>query len=134
MDMMGLGGSYHLAQTLRIDDEILTMALIGFRSERSRLEGMIAELQSRLGGRKIAAAAGPAAPKNSGGGMSEEGRKRIAEAQRKRWAALKKGKPSAAAAKAPRQKRILSAEGRKRIADATKKRWAAYRKAAAAGE
>jgi hypothetical protein len=123
-----------LAQTPRIDDEILTMALVGFRAERSRLDGMIAELQSRLGGKKAAGTASPAASKNPGGGMSEEGRRRIAEAQRLRWAALKKGKPATAAAKAPKQKRVLSAEGRKRIAEATKKRWAAYRKAAGAGE
>ena len=61
--------------------------------------------------------------------MSDAGRQRIAEAQRKRWAALKKNKPASASA-APKHKRVLSAEGRKRIIEATKKRWAAYRKAA----
>ena len=59
--------------------------------------------------------------------MSAAARRRIALAQKKRWAAYKaeKGTP----AKPKRQKRVLSAAGRARIVAATKKRWAAYRKA-----
>ena len=55
--------------------------------------------------------------------MSAEGRKRIAEAARKRWAQIRAGKAT------PRKRR-LSAEGRKRIIEATKRRWAAVRAAA----
>jgi len=59
--------------------------------------------------------------------MSAAARRRIALAQKKRWAAYKaaKGTP----AKPKPQKRMLSAAGRARIVAATKKRWAAYRKA-----
>ena len=56
--------------------------------------------------------------------MSAEGKARIAEAQRKRWAAFHKEQPAL-----PRQKRKLSPAARKRISEATKKRWAAYRAA-----
>jgi len=49
----------------------------------------------------------------------------MAEAQRKRWAALKT-KPAKAPQAAPKKRR-LSAAGRKRIIEATKKRWAEYK-------
>ena len=56
----------------------------------------------------------------------------MAEAQRKRWAAIKESSVSQAkAAPAKEAKRHLSPEGRRRIIAATKKRWAAVRKAQA---
>ena len=61
--------------------------------------------------------------------MSAAGRKRIAEAQRKRWKAFHQAQEPAAAKKAAPAARRMSAAGRKRIAEATKKRWAAFRKA-----
>ncbi len=59
--------------------------------------------------------------------MSAAARKRIALAQKKRWAAVKAGQGTKAAVKPA--KRVISAAGRARIVAATKKRWAAYRKA-----
>jgi hypothetical protein len=61
--------------------------------------------------------------------MSAAGRKRIAEAQLKRWKAFHRAQAPAAAKKAAPAARRMSAAGRKRIAEATKKRWAAFRKA-----
>jgi hypothetical protein len=65
--------------------------------------------------------------------MSAAARKRIALAQKKRWAVYKAEhgtKPAASKAAAPKpHKRTLSAAGRARIVAATKKRWAAFRKA-----
>jgi hypothetical protein len=55
--------------------------------------------------------------------MSAAGRKAIAEAQRKRWAAAKGEAVDAEPAKKPKRK--LSAAGRAAIIAATKKRWAA---------
>jgi len=87
----------------------------------------------------VAAAAKPAKKRN----LSPEGRKRIADAVKKRWAAQrartaepKKAvattkKAAVAAAQKPAKKRNLSPEGRKRIAEAAKKRWEAQRAAAA---
>ena len=64
--------------------------------------------------------------------LSASARKRIAAAQRKRWAAVRaQGKGVATAKAAGPKKRKLSAAGRKAIIAATKKRWAAVRKAAA---
>jgi hypothetical protein len=53
--------------------------------------------------------------------MSSAARKRIAAAQKKRWAEYHRSK------EAPAKKRKLSAAGRQRIIEATKKRWAAVR-------
>jgi hypothetical protein len=60
--------------------------------------------------------------------MSASARRRIALAQKKRWAVYKAEHGTKAAAPKP-QKRVISAAGRARIIAATKKRWAAYRKA-----
>jgi hypothetical protein len=60
--------------------------------------------------------------------MSAAARKRIALAQKKRWAAYKAEHGSKPAAAAKPKKRVISAAGRARIVAATKKRWAAYRK------
>src|ERR1035437_3388933 len=63
--------------------------------------------------------------------MSAAGRRRIALAQKKRWAALKadQKRKQAPAAQTQPKKRVISAAGRARIVAATKKRWAAWRKA-----
>jgi hypothetical protein len=65
--------------------------------------------------------------------VSAEARKRIGDAQRKRWAATKRltsEVPVKATKKATEKtvKRTLSTEGRKRIADAQRKRWATTKK------
>src|SRR5205809_4453905 len=66
--------------------------------------------------------AAPTVPKKRT--MSAAGRRRVAAAQRKRWAELKKAQTEKAK---PVKKRKLSAAGRKRIIAATKKRWAEYK-------
>ena len=114
----------------RADNDLLAMALVGYEAEKSKIDATIRDIQSQLGhrgpGRPKATAdgAGQSAPKK--GTMSAAGRKRIAAAQRKRWAVLKKSQEKAAAPK----KRKLSAAGRRAIIAATKKRWAAVRQAA----
>jgi hypothetical protein len=104
--------------------EILQAAIVGYEHERAKIDDAIAELRRRLGesGTK---AAKPAAPTSNARSLSPAARSRIAEAQRKRWAAYHSNK-SAKPAGRP-QKRKLSAEGRKRIVEATKKRWAKFR-------
>jgi hypothetical protein len=62
-----------------------------------------------------------------GGGISAAGRRRIAAAQRARWARVKRGKV-VSIAKAPKSRtRKISAAGRARIAAAQRRRWAALR-------
>ncbi len=59
--------------------------------------------------------------------MSVAARKRIAEAQRARWARLKKQSPQANARHSKPGSLKISAEGRKRIAAAARARWARVR-------
>ena len=62
------------------------------------------------------------------GGMTPEGRKRLSEALKARWAAKKAG--SAAPAKKAKRRGGMTPEGRKRLAEAMKRRWAVKRAAA----
>jgi hypothetical protein len=119
----------------RYEEGFLRAALIGYESEKVKIQAAITGIQVQLGRR------GPGHPKAAADGevrtapkrrpLSASARKRIAAAQRKRWAALK-----TASATPPKPKRKLSAAGRRAIIQATKKRWAAVRsaKAKAAGK
>ena len=57
------------------------------------------------------------------------GQKRLADAARRRWAAMRAAEKTAKLAVAKRRKRRLTPEGRRRIIAATKRRWAAVRAA-----
>ena len=116
-----------------IDQEIAQL-----QQARALLSGAAAPAAKRKVGRprKIAAAVMPAAQKpakKKKRKLYPEGRKRIAEAVKKRWAAQRASTApkKAKAAKPAKKKRNLSPEGRKRIAEAVKKRWAAKKAAEA---
>jgi hypothetical protein len=59
--------------------------------------------------------------------MSAAARKRIGDAQRRRWGASKGEAESPSEPVTAKPRRKLSAAGRKAISEATKKRWAARR-------
>jgi len=61
--------------------------------------------------------------------MSAAARARIAEAQRKRWAAARKEKGASAPKPSTAGKRPISAAGRRAIAEAARRRWAAAKAA-----
>ena len=118
-------------QSLISDRQILEVALIGLQSQLSGIDEAISGIRSRLGHR------GPGRPTASPDGaqqapkkrtMSATARKRIGEATRKRWAALRNQKAKVGQA-AEKPKRKMSAAGKARIIAATKKRWAAFHKA-----
>jgi hypothetical protein len=78
------------------DVEILEAAVIGLEAKRSEIEEKMAELRRQLDDRAgrpgrsgvaVNTAAPPVLKKRT---MSAAGRRRVAEAQRKRWAELKK--------------------------------------------
>ena len=68
------------------EQSLLQAALLGYQQQLADIEAKIAEVKRRLGGKKTPAAATSAKKHH----ISAEGRARIAEAQRKRWAAAKK--------------------------------------------
>jgi hypothetical protein len=83
------------------DRTLLEAAILGYKAELNRITSAIADIQKQLGTRnrraKVAGGGGdiPTAFKQQRKKrhkISAEGRARIAEAQRKRWAAQKKGK------------------------------------------
>lgn len=82
----------------------LQMALVGYQIEKQRIESKINELQGLLKGKRTAVTSGAggevAAPRKRE--LSEAARKRIAMAQKRRWAEHRKR--AAQAAKSPAAK------------------------------
>jgi hypothetical protein len=110
--------------SVKLSSEIITAAIEGFESQRKRLDLQITELRGMLnGGRPRPAAESQIGRRRK---VSAAARKRMAEAQRKRWAAAK-GASEPAMAQPTKRKRRLSAAGRAAIVAALKKRWALKR-------
>jgi len=121
-----------LMPTHKLTPEIITAAVEGFEQQKLRIDAQIAELRAMLTGTPTEPAATPESPKGKRRKMSAAARKRIGDAQRKRWAESKKESvpSSPVAPEAPKPKRKLSAAGKAAIVAALKKRWAAKRAAA----
>ncbi|MGD0778307.1 MAG: hypothetical protein ABSC05_36455 [Candidatus Solibacter sp.] len=117
--------------TQKLTTEIATAAIEGFEQQKRRIDAQIAELRTMLPGGRTEPAATLEAPKGKRRKLSAAARKRIGDAQRKRWAESKGASQPAAASNAPKRKRKLSAAGRRAISTATKKRWAAFHAAKA---
>ena len=113
-----------------LTNEIIEAAIHGFEAQKQHIDAQLAELRGMLS----SASAGPVPTSQPTDGkqpgMSAAGRKAIAEAQRKRWAAVKGNSVPPQAAN--KRKRKLSAAGRAAIVAALKKRWA-QKKAASGG-
>ena len=119
----------------QIDNSLLEMALVGYSAKRDEVVQKMADIERQLRGHAPAPATAPnsaAKPKRK---MSAAGRRAIAEAQRKRWAASRKTTqpPAQTASKGPKPKRKLSRAGRAAIVAALKRRWAAKKAAARPG-
>ena len=121
------GKSSHMP-TPKLTNEIIAAAVEGYEAQKIRIDGKIAELRAMLPGGSPEAA--PEAPTRKRK-VSAAARRRMAIAQKKRWAAIKGGAEPPAPKEAPKPKRKISKEGLARIVAATKKRWAAVRAAKA---
>ncbi len=111
----------------------LGVILYGKNPKLNRANGRFSLSGSSTGGASEAKASSGRGGRRQ---MSPAARARIAEAQRKRWAAARKGKGSAttqsSAAKSndgSSGRRQISAAGRKAIAEAARRRWAAAKAA-----
>jgi hypothetical protein len=114
----------------KLTNEMIEAAILGSEEQKRRIDVQIAELRAMLSGTS-AGAPGEAAtptglPKRK---VSAAGRKAMALAQRKRWAA-KKAEAAPEPPVAPKPKRKLSAAGKAAMIAAIKKRWAEKRAAA----
>jgi hypothetical protein len=117
-------GILTLMPTQKVSSAILLAAIEGFEQQKLRIDAQIAELRAMLPGQPVVTPESPIAKRRP---MSAAARKRMSEAQRKRWAA------SSTASVTPeptKPKRKLSAAGKAAIVAALKKRWAAKKAAA----
>ena len=85
--------------SIGLDQSLLIAALEGFEAQLARLEGQIAQVKSLSSGKKVKVAAPvvEAVKKVKGTRrkrreVSEEGRLRMAEAQKRRWEKARAGK------------------------------------------
>jgi hypothetical protein len=117
--------------THKLTNEIIIAAITGFEAQKAGIDLQIADLQAMLDGDRFEPAAMPKTPKRRR--MSATARKRIGDAQRKRWAESKgqsESSSSPVATALPKPKRRLSAAGKAAIVAALRKRWAAKKAAA----
>jgi hypothetical protein len=100
---------------MKVDSDILEMALVGYVAERTRIEAKIAQIQADLkGGVKRSAAPSATAEAKPKRKMSAKARKAIADAQKKRWESFRAAKQ----AKKPKsgRKRTLSSSAKANLA------------------
>src|ERR1035437_4096020 len=110
----------------KLTNEIITAAIEGFESQKIRIDQQISELKAMLSGGPAEASAAPAPTARKRKRFSAAARKRMKEAQQRRWAKTRgESRPPVPAAtpEPPKSKRRISEEGMKRIVAATKKRW-----------
>jgi hypothetical protein len=91
----------HMARGKTAEDlTTLQMALVGYEIERRKIEDKIREIQAQLKGKTSAVSAGGAPRKSAGVKrvLSPAARKRIASAQKRRWADYHKRQALAAKA------------------------------------
>ena len=119
----------------RLTPQIIEAAIAGFEQRKqqtiSELDAQISRLQAMLPGNNHDGTATEAAPRKRSK-FSGAARKRMALAQKARWAKIRgDSEPSAQATPEPKPRRKLSAAGRRAISEATNKRWALKRAEAA---
>jgi len=113
----------------KLTNEIITAAILGFEEQKRHIDSRIGELQAMLSGGPAARADTPTHKRRK---FSAAARRRMKEAQQRRWARIRGESGSPAAKEPAKPKRRISAEGMKRIIAATKKRWALKRAESAA--
>jgi hypothetical protein len=118
----------------KLTSEIITAAIEGFQSQKNRIDDQIAELRAVLSGVTTQPTAMLEAHTGKRRKFSAAARKRMREAQQRRWAKIRgeSGSPASATAEPGKPKRRISEEGMKRIIAATKKRWRLQKAAAKA--
>jgi len=119
------GDNNYMAQ-LKLTADILEAAAIGFEVQKTQIEAKISDIKRLLDGSTGATA--PTETVKPRKKRSAAVRRRMALAQRARFAKLQQGsKPDAQTVKP--KKRKMSAAGRRAISLAAKKRWAAIKAA-----
>lgn len=110
--------------TQKLSNEIISAAITGFEEQKRRIESRISEVRAMLSGGRSKIAVTPEASTRKRKKFSAATRRRMKEAQQRRWARIR-------GAEASRPERRLSAAGRKAIQEALRRRWAMKRDEAA---
>jgi hypothetical protein len=116
----------------KLTHEIITAAIEGFEAQKTRIDAQIAELRAVLTGGVAAPATTPESPIGKRKRFSAASRRKMALAQKARWAKIRGDSEPPAPKEAPKPKRQISKEGMARIIAATKKRWRLQKAAAKA--
>jgi hypothetical protein len=74
----------------KLSHEVLLAAIEGFQSQKTHIDARIAELRQLQNGNRAESIARPAAPTRKRRKFSAATRRRMREAQQRRWAAVKK--------------------------------------------
>jgi hypothetical protein len=110
-----------LAEALQLLREEQTHA----QDQVKKLDEAISAIEGIVGTRKVGSAQGPIRKRRT---MSAAARRKIAAAQKARWAKVKNPKPVLViASTSTSRKRTLSPAARRRIATAQRARWAKFR-------
>jgi hypothetical protein len=114
--------------------EIINAAIEGLDSKKRRINDQITELRTMLPGGSAETVATPETAPRKRRKFSATARRRMREAQQRRWAKVRgESEPSASPTPEPKKpKRRISEGGLKRIIAATKKRWRLQKAAAKA--
>lgn len=119
----------------KLTPEIIAAAVEGLEARKVTIDHQIAELRAMLSGTPAETTAEPEVPTGKRKKFSAAARRRMAQAQKLRYARLRgegaPTEPAAVDASKARPKRRISEEGMKRIIAATKKRWRLAREAKA---
>ena len=120
--------------TPKLTAEIITAAIEGFEAQKRHIDTQIAELRALMPGGTAETAATPEPATRKRKKFSAASRRKMALAQKARWAKIRGEAESSAPAtpKATKPKRRISREGLARIIAATKKRWRLQKAAAKA--
>jgi hypothetical protein len=118
----------------KLTPEIIAAAIDGYEFQRTRIDSKIGELKAILSGGPTEPAATPEPTKRKRRKMSAAARKRIGDAQRKRWAASKGQSEAATPEPAKPKRRLTAAAKAKLVANLKKARAAKAAKAKAAAK
>jgi hypothetical protein len=110
--------------TPKLTADIITAAIEGFELQKLRIDDQIAELRAMLPGNSTQDAITPEPPGRKRRKLSAAARKRMKEAQQRRWAKVR-GEFQAAKAEPAKPKRKLSAAAKAKLVANLKKARAA---------
>jgi len=117
--------------TLKLTPEIIHADIEGFEHQRTSIDAKIAELRAMLTGGSPEIAATPEAAPSKRKKFSAAARRRMKEAQQRRWAKVRGGSPTAAPEPVRPKRRLSAATKAKLVANLKKSRAAKAAKAKA---